>query len=63
MAGLELHKHIDIAIRPEVISQCRPEEGQAADMMPAAKICYFIPINRYAIRVCLRQDIMHAQEL
>jgi hypothetical protein len=53
MAWLELHKHINIAFRSEVISQHRPEERSTADVMSAAKIGNFIQVNRYARHVCL----------
>ena len=48
MAGLELHKHVNVALRSKVVSQDRSEEGETADVMLAAKIGYFIRVDGYA---------------
>src|SRR5947209_5450895 len=37
MPWIELDHHVDIAARPEVLPQHRPEEGQHADMVPPAE--------------------------
>jgi hypothetical protein len=35
--GLELDQHIDIAVGTEILSQDRPKQGQAPDVVPPAE--------------------------
>ena len=38
MIGVKLHDNVYVAVRPKVIPQHRPEEGQLADMVTTAEI-------------------------
>lgn len=37
MVRLKLDQHIEITVRPEIITQGRPKEGQSPDVMATAE--------------------------
>jgi hypothetical protein len=37
VTGLEFHQHIDVAVRAEVVAQCRSEPRQSRDTVPLAE--------------------------
>ena len=45
--SVEAHHHINVAIRPEIVSESGTEQGELGDFSAAAEICYFLMGNLY----------------